>query len=117
MGRWIVIAVLAVVVAVGLGAYFGDGDWGDGDGWRRADSQVVTTTDGQTIVVERNRHFFPFFIFIPLLIFGLFWAFGPWRYWGNGRRGGGPGDQSFGEWQRWLDEWHRRQHDQSNPNS
>jgi hypothetical protein len=105
MGRWIVIGVLAIVVAVGLGAYFGDGDWSDDDGWRRTNSEVVTTADGQTIVIERDRHFFPFFIFIPILIIGLFWLFGGRRYRGNGWGGGGPD-------QHWLSEWHRREHGQ-----
>jgi hypothetical protein len=106
MGRWIVIGVLAIVVAVGLGAYFGDGDWGgDDDGWRRNNSEVVTTADGQTIVIERDRHFIPFFIFIPFLILGFFWLFGGRRYRGNGWGGGGPD-------QHWLSEWHRREHGQ-----
>lgn len=116
MGRWIVIALLAIVLAVGLGAYFGDGDWGDGDGWRRNNSEVVTTADGQTIVIEHDRHFFPFFIFIPLLILGFFWAFGSRRYRGGSPGGNGTRQQSFAEWQHWLDEWHRRQHDQPTSN-
>ena len=112
MGRWIVIAALAVVVAVGLGAYFRDGDWRN-NGPGHGSSEVVTTASGQTIVIERDRHFFPFFIFVPFLIFGFFWAFGPRRCRDNGTGGSGSRQQSFSEWQHWLDEWHRRQHDQS----
>ena len=114
MGRWIVIGLLAIAVVVGLGAWFGDGDWGDRDGWRDSNAQAVTTAEGETIVIERDRHFFPFFIFIPFLIFGLFWAFGPWRGRGGDWRRNGPDALSEVEWDRRMTEWHRREHEQSN---
>ena len=107
MGRWIVIGLVAVAVVVGLGFLIGNGHWGDGDGWRENRTEVVTTAAGETIVIERDRHFFPFFIFIPFLIIGLFWAFGGRRCRGNGWRDDGPGPQ-------WMSDWHRREHEQSN---
>jgi hypothetical protein len=115
MGRWVFAGLLAIAIAVGVAAWFGNGDWGD---HRPNHSEVVTTTDGHTIVIEHDRHFFPGFIFIPFLFFGLFWLFGPWRWRGrgDGGRGGGPGQVQYAEWERWLDDWHRRQHDQLTTN-
>ena len=117
MGRWIFVGLLAIAVAIGISGYFADRNWDDGPGNGHARSEVVTTADGQTIVIEHDRRvFFPFFIFIPFLFFGLFWLFLPWRWRGNGG-GGGPGQAQYAEWERWLGDWHRRQHDQPTPGS
>src|SRR6476620_12151021 len=99
VGRWIFVGLLAI--AIGISGYFADRNWDGGPGNGHSRSEVVTTVDGQTIVIERDRHFFPGFIFIPFLIFGLFWAFGPRRYRANGARGGGPGPIQYAEWERW----------------
>jgi hypothetical protein len=111
MGRWIFAGLIALAVTIGIVAYRHDGDWSPDDGWRQGNAQVVTTQDGQTIVVERDRHFSPFFLFFPFFIFGLIWLIGPWRWRNNGWRGPGPGQGS-----EWMNEWHRRQHEQS-PNN
>jgi hypothetical protein len=113
MGRWIFAGLLVVAITVGIVAWFGGADWG---AHRPAQSEVVATPNGQTIVIEHDRRgFFPFFIFIPFLGFGLFWLFGPWRWRGNGGRDGGPGQGQYVEWERWLTDWHGRQHDQPTP--
>ena len=100
MGRWFVIGFIALIVAVGVGAYFGgDKDWGDRD----RPAQVVTTESGETIVIERDHRFFPFpFLFIPLFFFGLFWFLAGRRRGDGGGPWGGNGD--------WMREWHERQH-------
>jgi hypothetical protein len=113
VGRWILVGLLAIAVAIGISTFVAGRDWDNGPGNGHARSEVVTTADGQTIVIEHDRRgFFPFFLFIPFLFFGLFWLFGPWRWRGSGGRGGGPGQAQSAEWERWLDDWHRRQHDQ-----
>ena len=53
MGRWIFAGLIALAVTIGIIAYRHDGDWSPDDGWRQGNAQVVTTQDGQTIVVER----------------------------------------------------------------
>jgi hypothetical protein len=111
MGRWIFAGLVAIAVALGVIAYTNDGDWGDGDGWRRNDTEVVTTAQGETVIIERDRHFVPFFIFIPFLFIGLFWLLAGRRFGGGG---GWPGN---GRGQDWLNEWHRRQHGQSPGNA
>ena len=71
MNKWIPIAVVAIVIAViGLGVV------SDFDGFDRGDrtevGRVVTTSDGETLVVYEDDHrggFFPF----GFLIFPLFW--------------------------------------------
>jgi hypothetical protein len=111
--RWIFVTLFVILIG-GLTAavIFGPrGDWGD----RHDRAEVVRVVDedgntvadtGNTIIIERGHGFFPFGIFlIPLffiLIFGLFrraW----WGGRGNGYHGGPPSSQ-------WLDDWHRRQH-------
>jgi hypothetical protein len=111
--RWIVGAVVLLVLAGGVIAA---AIWGPNGGWderhdrievvRVVDEDGTTTTDGNTVVIARERSFFPFglflfplgFLFVILLFKFLFW----------GPRGGGPwrGEPSS----QWLDEWHRRQH-------
>jgi hypothetical protein len=111
MGRWIFAGLVVIAVALGVIAYTHDGDRGDGDGWGRNDTEVVTTAQGETVIIERDRHFFPFFIFIPFLFIGLFWLLAGRRFGGGG---GWPGN---GRGQDWLNEWHRRQHGQSPGNA
>jgi hypothetical protein len=98
MGRWLVIGFVALVVALGIGAYVADDkDWGPD-----REAQVVTTQSGETIVIENDRHFFPFpVLFIPLLFFGLFWFLVGRRRWDGGGPWGGP-DR--------FREWHEREH-------
>jgi hypothetical protein len=102
MGRWLVIGFIALVVALGLGAYFSDRDWDrDWDDDRAA--QVITTQSGETIVIERDRHFFPFpFLIFPLLLIGLVWFLASRRRWDGGGPWGGNPD--------WMREWHEREH-------
>ena len=108
MGKWIVIALLAIAVAVGLGAYFGDHD---GTPWRDEDqAQVITTQGGETIIIQERRHVFPFpFVLFPLLFIGFVWFVIRGR-WGND----GPGSGS-GQREDWLREWHRREHASTHP--
>lgn len=92
--------------------------WAPDRGWDRRDDrvEVVQVVDpdgnlvegGATIVVDRDRHGFPFgLLLVPLFIFlvlGL--VRGPFR----GPGGGGPWDPDGDHRGRWLDEWHVRQH-------
>ena len=100
MARWLIVGLIALVAVIGLGAYFGDDkDWGPD-----REAQVITTDGGETIVIERDRGPFPFpFLFVPLLLIGLFWFLGGRRRWdgGGSPRGGGP-DR--------FREWHEREH-------
>jgi hypothetical protein len=57
--------------------------------------------------VERDRHIFPFFVFFPVLVIGLIFLLGPWRH--RNERWHGPGPD-------WLNDWHRRQHEQPGNN-
>ena len=111
MGRWIFAGLVAIAVAIGVAAYVDDDKWDGNDGWRGNDTEVVTTAQGETVIIERDRHFFPFFIFIPFLIFGLIWLFAGRRF------GGGCGWPGNGCGQDWLNNWHRSQHEQSPGNS
>ena len=107
MNKWIPVVLVALVIAV-----FGLALAADFDGFDRRDrtevGQVVTTSDGETLVIyDDRRGFFPFgFLIFPLfwfLVTGAIFAFfrrGPWR-------GSGPPDSSR---DAWLDDWHRRAH-------
>jgi hypothetical protein len=113
--RWIFVSLFVILVGgLTAAAIFGPrGDWGD----RRDGVEVVRVVDengatvantGDTIVIEsgRGHGFFPFGIFlIPLFFFLVFGLFR--RAWWGGRgdyyHGGPPSSQ-------WLDEWHRKQH-------
>ena len=114
--RWLFGALALLVLAGGVIAvalWGPDRDWNDRhDGIevvRVVDEDGTTSTgDGDTVVIVRDRGFFPFgLLFFPLAI--LFFIFVA-RFLFGGPRGGGPwrGEPSA----QWLDEWHRRQHDQ-----
>lgn len=114
MDRRIVFFGVVVAIAIGLLAIFA---WtGDRhDGWDRTEvSRVVTTTDGETLVIQEGGHrgffpFFPLFLVFPLfwiLVVGGFFSFFGRRRWGGGPPyGPGPQDRDA-----WLADWHRRQH-------
>jgi hypothetical protein len=112
MGRWFGLALIALIVIVGVGAWVGDRDGGH---WRGHDTEVVTAANGQqTIVVHEGRGFFPFpFLIFPFLIFGFFWfASGRRRWYGPGPWGYGPPNNLDR-----LQEWHRQQHQASGDGS
>jgi hypothetical protein len=117
-----VLLMIAVLIAVGIGAY------------KVGVMQGVDVVPEGVEGVERVRHvgyypgFFPFgFLFFPLLFFGLFFllrgAFwrGGWgprgRWYGYGPCGPygpyGPGEGG----PRSFEEWHRGQHEQEAPGS
>jgi hypothetical protein len=111
MRWWFVIGAVLLLAVVGAGIAYGivDGD-------HREVERVVTTTDGETLVVrdDDGPRFFPFgFLVIPLfwfLVIGLlFAAFGRRRRGGPGpwAQGPSPGGTAPG----WFDEWHRRAHE------
>ena len=107
MGKWIVIGVLAIAIAIGIGAYFGDHD---GPPWRDDQAQVITTDSGQTIVVQDRDHgFFPFFL-IPFLFLGFLWFAIGRRFRGGPGYGCGPSQNR----EEWLRDWHRREHETGN---
>src|SRR5687768_12261605 len=112
--QWIIGGiVLLAIAAIASAIYVGDPP----DRWDDHDAVRVVQVDengnavpgqGNTIIVERDgRGFFPFFPIVPLLgfllVFLLIRAFvfrgGPPHH----RGWGGPDPQ-------WLDDWHRRQH-------
>jgi hypothetical protein len=114
MNKWIPIAVVAIVIAViGLGVV------SDFDGFDRGDrtevGRVVTTSDGETLVVYEDDHrggFFPFgFLIFPLfwiLVIGGIFALFRRSTWRGPGPPGGPSDA-------WLDDWHRRAHAEPAP--
>ena len=114
MVKRVIVGSLVALALVGAGIAIGastDGDWGRGH-----DAVVVTggasgaTDAGQTIVVS-DGHWGPGFFFFPfgLLFFFLFF-FLVASFFRRGRRGGfghrGDGGPA------WLEEWHRRAHEQ-----
>ena len=114
MIKRVIVGSLVALALVGAGIAIGastNGDWGRGH-----DAVVVSggasgaTTAGQTIVVS-DGHWGPGFFFFPfgLLFFFLFF-FLVASFCRRGRRGGfghrGDGGPA------WLEEWHRRAHEQ-----
>lgn len=92
--------------------------WGPDRDWDRDDRgvRVVQVADpegnavegGATVIVERDRHGFPFgLLFIPLV---LLLVFGLLRDGFREPGGRGPWGPDGDERSRWLDNWHRRQH-------
>jgi hypothetical protein len=95
--------------------------WGDDDRWDRVhgDTHVVQVVDdqgqpigdGTAVIIERDGRpfFFPFgFLFVPLVIFLLFWAFRAafWRGPGGPWRTDGPWDACHGGSPRpWFQYW------------
>ena len=116
MRWWIVIGAVLLFAVVGLGVAYAVGDHD-----HHEVARVVTTTDGETLVVrdDDGPRFFPVgFIFFPLfwfLIIGLLFAgFGRRRWGGSGPWGQGSGPGSGGA-PGWFDEWHRRAHEGNPP--
>jgi len=117
MQRKYIFIGLALVAVL---AFAGFAFWG-GNGWdHESVTRVVPGENGETLVITDNDRpgffpFFPFFLFIPLLWFlvigGLFSVFGR-RRWGGG---GPPFDSGLQSREAWLDDWHRRQHGDSEP--
>jgi hypothetical protein len=123
--RWIALTALLVVIAGGITAaiiWDKPGDWPNRHNQVEVvrvvndDGTTATIDDtGNTVVLVRDRGFFPFGIFfIPLGFLFFFFVFraifrgpggGPWR--------GGPGGPSSA----WLDEWHRQQHAATGPSA
>ncbi len=112
--RWIVLTALLLVIAGGIAAaiYWGKpGDWPDRH--NRVEVVRVVNDDGttvagtgDTVVLVRDRGFFPFgFFFVPLGFLFFFLVFRT-IFRGPGRCGPGPAGPSAA----WLDEWHRQQH-------
>jgi hypothetical protein len=105
--------VLLIIAAIGAAIYFGDPPdrWNDHETVRVVqvdDNGNTTPGEGDTIIVERDgRGFFPFFPLFPIIAFLLiFFAIRAFAF-----RGGPPNDwRRGGPDQQWLEEWHRRQH-------
>lgn len=108
MRRWWIIGVIALVVIAGLGFVFGY------DGYERHDAtRVVTTANGETVIIDRDGpRFFPFgFFFFPLFWFLVLAAI--FTFVRRGRWGGPPppSPSAEGHVPPWFDEWHRRVHE------
>jgi hypothetical protein len=99
--------ILATIFAVCAGVVVAINVFGDGE-WDRNQTEVVTTQSGETVVITNGGWHGPPFglLFIPLIIFGLFWAFG-------GRRGRGcdPHDRNSGDRAQLWSDWHRAEHE------
>ena len=112
--RWIVAALFVVTLgAIAAVAIWGpDGDWGARDNRAEVvqvvDVQGNAVEGGNTIVIERDRHFFPFGLFLIPLAFFLFFGLFRWAFRGPGS--GGPWGPGGDHRAQWLDEWHARQH-------
>jgi hypothetical protein len=116
MNKWIPIALVAVVIAVVGVVAFGGFDGYD-RGNRTEVGEIVTTADGETLVVYEDDHrggFFPFgFLIFPLfwiLVIGAIFTFFRRSTWRGPGPPGGPTDA-------WLDDWHRRAHAEPAPRS
>jgi hypothetical protein len=106
----IIAGILVAVALVGIGIGIGtsvDGNWGPHDAVVVSGGSDATDA-GQTIVVADGHYghgffFFPFgLLFLALFLFLIFSLFrrgrgGPWK-----GSGGGP---------QWLEDWHRRAHE------
>jgi hypothetical protein len=105
---WVLLLVILVGVAVGIGAYHAGYDHG-----LEASGRVT-----QIVREVGPGGFFPFGLFLfPLFFIGLFLLIRA-AFWGR-RWGGpgswGPGHPEHGGWNgpRRFEEWHRRQHEHS----
>ena len=115
--QWIFGGFVLLIVALIASAFiFGDPPdrWNDHTTVRVVQVDGAGTAspgEGDTFIIERDgRGFFPFFPLIPIAVFALvFVAFR--TFWGGPRRNGPwPGRPS----EEWLDDWHRRQHRETN---
>lgn len=112
--RWIFVGLFVLTLgAITSIAFWGpDRDWDRGDGVdvvRIVDAEGNAVEGSSTVIIDRDRHGFPFgLLLIPLLLFLVFGLFRR-AFWGppGGRWGPSRGDR-----ERWLDEWHTRQHQQ-----
>jgi hypothetical protein len=108
VNKWIpIIFGVAILALIGL-AIVADFDGPDWDDDTQVD-RVVTTENGETLIIhddDDHRGFFPFFLIFPFFWFfvigTLFWIFrrGPWRGYGPP-----PGAR-----EAWLEDWHRQAH-------
>ena len=101
------VAVFCAILAIGIAIAVSFNVVGDGR-WDRNHTEVITTQSGETVVIANNGwHGPPFgFLFIPLIFFGLFWAFG-----GRRGRGCGPDTADPGDRARLWSDWHRAEHE------
>ncbi len=113
--------LFAALFLITLGTIAALAVWGPDRDWDRGDNRFETVqvvdadgnavAGGSTIIIDRDRHGFPFgLLFIPLFIILLIGVFR-----GGFRNPGGPGGR--GPWNgdadrraQWLDDWHARQH-------
>lgn len=114
---WVIpVAAIALLVAGGIGAAIAT----DHDRGPERTVQVVTGTNAETgeptQIIQVDGHgrwghgwggggFFPGFLLFPLLWIAFIWLF-VGGFWRRGRSG---------RWNARIDEWHRRQHEGSNP--
>ncbi len=112
--RWIFggLLVIAVGVIVAVAIWGPDRDWGPRDNRvevvQIVDDRGAEVDGARTIIVERDRHFFPLgLLLIPLLLVLLIGLFRR-TFWGP--PGAGPWGHGGGDRAQWLDEWHARQH-------
>lgn len=106
----VLLAIVGVIAAIAI--------WGPDRDWDRHDNrvEVVQVVDdegnsidpGSTVIVERDRGgFFPFGLFLIPLAFFLFFGLFRWAFRGPGGGPWGPGGDGRSQW---LDDWHKRQH-------
>jgi len=111
---WILVGLFLITLGTiaAIAFWAPDREW-DRDG-RGVDVVQVVDAEGNaidggaTVIVERDHRGFPFgLLFIPLI---LLIVFGLWRSGFRGPRWGGPWGPGGDRGERWLDEWHARQH-------
>jgi len=109
---------LAIVLTLFAGLIAAAWFFGAGHGWDHNTAHVVHVvndqgqpiSDGNTVIIDRDRgpfFFFPFGLFlIPLFFFALFWAFGraAWR----GGRPYGPNGFNAETPPPWFEQWYRQ---------
>jgi hypothetical protein len=107
----VIAASIVALALVGIGVAIGansDGDWGRGHDAVVVSNGSGTADTGQTIVVS-DGHYHGFFFFpFGLLFFALF-LFLVVSFFRRGGRRGGPWSR---EGPKWLEDWHRRAHEE-----